>query len=265
MASRISGRAVSMEPPGAAVSRVGRSMGSVGAHRPGGGPGLDQFAEFLLRPGRGHPVSARAPGPAYQDVFRHMVDDAGHVASAVALRVLDLLADLTQRLALPGHGGGREGPLGVSRRTRAGEILALVAAVATQASGHAFLIRAAQHDRLVRGHAIRLRRARRRRVAVEAAGRGEHLACLPEQPHRARREIRDPVEIGDRAKGSKTVGGRGRGGENAAAEQHRRTDAAEGHKRPNEHRERAVTTLDGREAQRSHVNVTPFLAKGCAR
>src|SRR6266851_6886391 len=128
-------------PPGAAVSRVGRSMGSVGAHRPGGGPGLDQFAEFLLRPGRGHPVSAWVPGPAYQDVFRRMVDDLGQVESAVALRVLELLADLAQGLALPGHRGGREGPPGVARHTRGDGVLALVAAAAQQAAGHAFPLR----------------------------------------------------------------------------------------------------------------------------
>ena len=55
----------------------------------------------VLRARRRLAAFARVPAPADQVVVRHVLDDLGRGLAAVARRVLDLLADLAERLALP--------------------------------------------------------------------------------------------------------------------------------------------------------------------
>src|SRR5258708_24058157 len=74
-----------------------------GASGAGLDPRGDQPPE--LRPGAGRrlAVAARLPSPAHQRDLRHVLLAGGERLAAVALRVLDLLADLTQRFGLPCH------------------------------------------------------------------------------------------------------------------------------------------------------------------
>src|SRR5262245_60846155 len=73
------------------------------ARRAGVDPCLYESAEFLLRSGSGNTRDTRIPGPADQFVVGHVVDEISERAPAVAFGILDLFADLPERLALPGH------------------------------------------------------------------------------------------------------------------------------------------------------------------
>src|SRR5438067_1328900 len=81
-------------------------------------PGPNELAEGGLRPGRRGAARARRPSPADQTVFGEVVDERGHVLAAVARRVFNLLANLTERAALPGHRSGGEVPLRVAGHLR---------------------------------------------------------------------------------------------------------------------------------------------------
>src|SRR5436305_663009 len=67
------------------------------------GPGPHQGAERGLRASRWRPSAAGPPGPAHQTVFRNVVKQRSHVPATVPRRILDLLADRTERTALPPH------------------------------------------------------------------------------------------------------------------------------------------------------------------
>src|ERR1700687_2709014 len=62
-------------------------------------PGLDQFTKLLLRSWRRRSPGSRVPAPADQGIFRHVLDQLGHVLAAVALAILDLDADLAKRFS----------------------------------------------------------------------------------------------------------------------------------------------------------------------
>src|SRR5712675_3402275 len=87
-----------------------RRSSRCGTSRAGVRPGLDQLAELLLGARRRRASRARGPAPPDKLVVRHVLDQRRHVLAAVAVLVLDLHADLAERLALPGHLGGRERP-----------------------------------------------------------------------------------------------------------------------------------------------------------
>src|SRR5205085_10543000 len=90
-------------------------------------PGLDQRAELFLRPWRRHAYRPRVPAVGDELVLRHVVHDLLQRLAAVSLRVLDLLADLTERTADPRHLDRRQHPLRIAghaievRRAVAGE------------------------------------------------------------------------------------------------------------------------------------------------
>src|SRR5262249_55675951 len=67
----------------------GGRAGGAGFH-----PRLDEGAELLLRPRRRAAARPGMPAPADERVLGHVVDELVHRLAAVALRVLDLLADL---------------------------------------------------------------------------------------------------------------------------------------------------------------------------
>src|SRR5262249_23464460 len=82
-----------------------------GAGCAGVDPGSDQLAQHRLAPGGGLAAGSRCPAPADERVVRHVLDDLGQAAAAVVRRILDLLADLTERAPLPGHREWREMPV----------------------------------------------------------------------------------------------------------------------------------------------------------
>src|SRR5690606_26919403 len=110
------------------------------AGRPGINPGFDQFAELLLRAGRRLAAFSGRPTPPDQRIFGHVVDEFSHGFSAVARGVLDLLTDLTERLAEPRHLDRRQVPLRMSGHLAGVEVCLAMACRAPHADGpHAIL------------------------------------------------------------------------------------------------------------------------------
>ena len=72
-----------------------------GTGRAGLYPGLNQRTGFLLRAGSWRAAEAGTPCPADQGIGADMVDEVFDLASAVAGGILDLVADLGDRLVFP--------------------------------------------------------------------------------------------------------------------------------------------------------------------
>ena len=79
-----------------------------------------------MRARRGCAIASRSPGPADQRIPAHMMHDVFERAAAVARRIFDLLADLRECLALPGHLMRRQMPGRIARYSRRFEIGRLV-------------------------------------------------------------------------------------------------------------------------------------------
>ncbi len=156
--------------------------------RAGLGPGAHGGAELGLGPGGGRALAARRPGPADQRVLGHVLQQGGHVETAVARRVLDLATDLAQRLAGPRHRRRRQMPFRMAGHTRLRIVRRMMAGIARQAR-RAVPVGAAHHERHVRRHAIGLRGPLAHRMAVEAARVLQDLAGLAEQLDRSRRLV----------------------------------------------------------------------------
>src|SRR5690242_13303245 len=103
-----------------------------------------------------------------------MMDELVHLPAAVALRVLDLRADLTDRLALPRHLAGGEVPFRMPRNAARLEVRRAVAGGAAQRH-HPVPIGAALDRRLVRPPLVSLMRAVARGVTIHAARMGQNL------------------------------------------------------------------------------------------
>src|SRR5205085_9243875 len=88
---------------------------SLRTHRAGVDPGAHQFAGLRLRARCGLAAFARRPAPGHQIVLGEMFVQQVKRAAAVAVRVLDLLADLPDRFALPGEFARRKLPARVAR------------------------------------------------------------------------------------------------------------------------------------------------------
>src|ERR1700691_4202387 len=84
------------------------------AHRPTRHPGLNERARLLLRAWRWFAARPWRPRPADQMVLADMFNEARQRAGAVARGILDLGADLADRLAFPSHLTWREMPDRVS-------------------------------------------------------------------------------------------------------------------------------------------------------
>src|SRR6516162_2907750 len=79
-----------------------------------------------MRARRGCAIASRSPGPADRRILAHMMHDVFERAAAVARRIFDLLADLRECLALPGHLMRRQMPGRIARYSRRFEIGRLV-------------------------------------------------------------------------------------------------------------------------------------------
>jgi len=93
---------------------------SIRALRAGIDPGLREFPELLLIARRGLAPFARRPAPGHQIVVRQMLMQLRERAPAIAVLILDLLADLADRLALPRHLERREAPARMTRNALVG-------------------------------------------------------------------------------------------------------------------------------------------------
>src|SRR5437667_2902413 len=78
--------------------------------RAGVGPRLCERAELLLRAGCRRSPNSGCPTPSHQAVFSEMMHELSETPLAVAGGILDLLADLRERLALPCHLDRGEAP-----------------------------------------------------------------------------------------------------------------------------------------------------------
>src|SRR5262245_28964652 len=90
-------------------------------------PGLDEQAELLLRTRRRRAISARTPRPADQRILAHVMDQVLHRLVAVPPAVLDLRADLADRLSLPRHLERRQVPVRIAGHAAGIEVRLAVA------------------------------------------------------------------------------------------------------------------------------------------
>src|ERR1044071_9317929 len=82
----------------------------LGALRSGIDPSLDELAGLFLRTGCRLPSRPRIPGPRDKVILGNMLVKQREVAAAVQLHVLDLTADVAERLAFPRHLPGSQPP-----------------------------------------------------------------------------------------------------------------------------------------------------------
>src|ERR1700722_959401 len=141
----------------ARARHVSFRCGLVRTHRTGLHPRVDKCAGLLLRAGCGTAAKPGRPGPADQSVAADMMDEGFQRPAAVAFAILDLRANLAERLALPRHLSWREMPVRMSGHTARIEIGALVADRAAH-RGEAMPIHTARDWRLVEPALVSLAR-----------------------------------------------------------------------------------------------------------
>src|SRR5258706_9751751 len=112
--------------------------------------------------------------------MRHMFVDLRERFAAVASRILDLPADLSERLGLPCHRLRRDMPKGVSRNARGLIVRALMAGRAAHADS-ALVVRAAYHQRGMRMSVVALGRPFADGMAIQAARMLKNANRLDEQ------------------------------------------------------------------------------------
>src|SRR5262249_56832099 len=116
---RCSRSSLLLRPPGAKTPSIAESP--AGRHGPlralGAGidPCLDQLSKKLLASRSRRAALAWIPRPGDHVVARHVLVQQLEIAAAVARGVLDLPADVADRLALPRHLGRCEAPAPISR------------------------------------------------------------------------------------------------------------------------------------------------------
>jgi len=155
----------------------------------------------LLRAGRGRAAGAGVPPIGDEVVGREVVVDHRELASGVALGVLELAADVADRLAFPRHLARCELPARVARnaakrRDRAGKEIDRAARMARRArrARNAVAARAALDRRIVPMMIVALERMVAGWMAVRAARRGEHFRGLGKQGARALGAVGDARE-----------------------------------------------------------------------
>ena len=107
-----------------------------------------------------------------------MGDDRCDFPAAIACAILDLLAELAGRFALPGHLDGGKTPFRVTRYSRGIVVLLAVAGKAAHACSAKAAI-APNHKRAVRMATVALQRPVARGVAIDTARMLEDLAYSP--------------------------------------------------------------------------------------
>src|SRR6266850_8337172 len=93
-------------------------------------PGTHDLTENSLRARGGRPPASRCPRPPDKRVLTEVMQEVRHSATAIALAVFDLLADLPERAAFPGHRYRREVPFRMSGNVRRIEVRRSMARVA---------------------------------------------------------------------------------------------------------------------------------------
>ena len=142
----------------------------------------------FLRAGRGLPPGAGRPRPADQMILADMFHEGLQRPVAVAGGILDLGADLAERLAFPAHFARREMPDRVSgHRAEVRRLMTDRTAQRRQAEA----VGAAFDRRLMQPRHVALARAVAGRMAIETARVGQHFAELGEIGGRPRLLIAD--------------------------------------------------------------------------
>src|SRR6266853_1933825 len=162
-------------------------------------PCLDELAKLLLGARRRNAPVPRLPRPGDEWILGHVLMDLREAVSAVARRILDLRADLRQRLALPCHRRGRQPPALIARDARDSlpvrrDVRFAVARSASQPR-YAMAALPGVHRRHVRVQVVALRRLASHRVTVEASRALNHLAGLDEHCTRTRGVVVNAGEV----------------------------------------------------------------------
>src|SRR5262249_50676082 len=146
-------------------------------------PGTHDLSKTRLRPRCRRAPEPGRPRPSNERILAEVMQQRRHVAIAIAGAIFDLLADLPERAALPGHRERREMPFGMAGHMRRVEICGSMACVARKRRG-AVAVGAAHDQRLMRPALIGLARAVARGMAIHAALMLQHLAGLLKQRKR---------------------------------------------------------------------------------
>src|SRR6516162_5718631 len=156
-------------------------------------PFVEQRALLGLRAGRGLTAGARRPGPAHKMIGADMMHNVIERATAVARGILDLRADLSDRLALPTHVARRQMPGGIAGQIGRIEIRLLMTDRTSQRR-KAEAVFTVIDGRLMQAADVALTRAIAGGMAVHAARVVQHFGGLGEQGRRSRRGIADRGE-----------------------------------------------------------------------
>jgi hypothetical protein len=160
----------------------------VGALRPGFHPSFDERARLLLRARRGLASKSWRPGPTDQMIFADMLDERIERTVSVTRRILDLGANLAERLALPCHFTRGEVPDRVAGYTGGLEVRLLVADRTTH-GWQAMTVRTALDRWLVEPGHVALARTVTGGMAVQTTRVRKHLAKFREYRRRPGRRI----------------------------------------------------------------------------
>jgi hypothetical protein len=143
-------------------------------------PFAEQRARLRLRTGSGLTAGTRRPGPTHQMIGADMLHNVIERAAAVARGILDLRANLPDRLAFPAHFARRQMPSRVAGHA-AGIEIRLLMTDRTAQRRKAEAVFTANDRRLMRAAEIALARAIAGRMAVHAARMSEHSGGFGEQ------------------------------------------------------------------------------------
>src|SRR6195256_5142856 len=162
----------------------------VRAYRPGFPPRLDERARFLLRAGSRSPAVSGRPSPTDQMVLADMLNERVDRPVSIARGILDLGADLAERLAFPCHFTRGEMPDRVARHAGRVEVGALMADWTAQGR-EPKAIGSTLDRRLVEPAHVALARTVAGGVTVQTARMRQHLAQLCEYRRRPGRRVVD--------------------------------------------------------------------------
>src|SRR5262245_12887057 len=165
----------------------------VRTHRPGFYPGLDERARLLLRAWSRLPAISGRPRPTDQMIFADMLNERVHRTVSVARRILDLEADLAQRLAFPSHFTRGEVPDRIAGHA-GGIVVGLQVADRTAHRWEAKSVSAALDRRLVEPRHVALAWTVAGGMAVQTTRMRQHFSELGEHRRRSCRLIGDRGE-----------------------------------------------------------------------
>src|SRR5262245_35510135 len=161
-------------------------------------PGVKELAEPLLIARRRLKMSGRTPPVGHEGVVGHVRTEFSQGLTAVALPVFNLIANLSQRLAFPGHLRWRQVP------TRMAWHIAEIVGVVTGDAHHPsrpHAARAPHHQRLMQRASLTLERTVGARMAVDTTRVLDDLADFGERRPGALRVVSDVGKGGERLQG----------------------------------------------------------------